>query len=118
MLDREIIIGTTTHFTQTFLDTLGYGIDHSVGSRVTKLRLTLQGATVPSYTLLTTTAAVFTWVTQSKGIGTWLFESDVAYTAGTYKASLIYTDPAQTPDDVFLLGEATYVIRAPETGPL
>lgn len=118
MLTRTIIIGTTTHIPMTFLDADGYNIDHSVGSRVTRLRLTLVGATVAAYTLATTTAAVFAWTTQASGIGTWLFESDVAYTAGEYLASIVYTDPAQTPDDVYLLGEARYTLRNPGTGAL
>ena len=118
MLDRTIVIGTTTHIPVTFKDENGHGIDHSVGSRVSKLRLTLHGSTTPSYTLETTDSGEFTWTTESAGIGTWLFESDDVFVAGTYHASVVYTDPAQTPDDVHLLGEATYTIRNPETGAL
>ncbi len=118
MLNRTIIIGTTTHIPMTFQDSAGYGIDHTTGSRVTRLRLTLVGATVPAYTLLTTNSAVFTWTSQADGIGTWLFESDATYAAGEYVASVVYTDPAQTPDDVFVLGEARYTIRNPNTGAL
>ena len=118
MLDRTIVIGTTTHIPMTFVDASGYGIDHTTGSRVTKLRLTLAGGTVPSYTLETTDSGEFTWTSQTEGVGTWLFESDDVFTAGTYKASVVYTDPSATPDDIFLLGEATYIIRNPETGAL
>ena len=118
MLDRTIVIGTTTHIPMTFVDASGYGLDHSTGSRVTKLRLTLTGATVPAYTLETTDSGEFTWTSQTEGVGTWLFESDDVFVAGTYKASCIYYDPSATPDDVLPLGEATYILRHPETGPL
>lgn len=118
MLNRTIIIGTTTHIPMTFLDSRGRGIDHSVGSRVTKLRLTLYGNTTPSYTLDTDDSAEFEWDDETTGEGTWLFESDDTFVAGKYHASVIYTDPSQTPDEVQLLGEATYTLRAPETGAL
>jgi len=118
MLDREIVIGTTTHIPMMFLDENGYGIDHTVGSRVTKLRLTLEGDSTPSYTLETTDTGEFTWTSQANGEGTWLFQSDDVFVAGTYHASVVYTDPAQTPDDVHLLGEATYLIKNPNTGAL
>ena len=118
MLDRTIIIGTTTHIPMTFVDEDGVGIDHTIGTRVTKLRLTPIGSTTPLYTFATTTAAVFTWSDATEGNGTWLFESDVAYVAGTYKASCIYSDTSTTPDDVHELGEAKYFFRNPTTGAL
>lgn len=118
MLNRTIVIGTTTHIPMTFIDEDGYGIDHSVGSRVTKLRLTLVGATAPAYTLDTNDAGEFEWTTESEGVGTWLFESDDVFAVGEYVASVVYTDPAQTPDDVHLLGEARWSIRNPATGAL
>lgn len=118
MLNREIIIGTTTHIPQSFRDAYGRKIDHTQGTRVTKLRLTLLGSTTPSYTLLTTTSGDFTWTSQANGEGYWRFESDDVYTAGTYRASVVYSDPDQTPDEIHLLGEATYVLRNPTTGAL
>lgn len=118
MLDRDIVIGTTTHIPVTFLDEYGYGIDHSTGSRVSKLRLTLVGATVPAYTLETTDSGEFTWTSETEGVGKWLFQSDDVFAAGEYVASVVFTDPAQTPDDVHLLGEARYTLRNPTTGAL
>ncbi len=118
MRDRTIILGTTTHIPMTFLDVDGYGIDHTVGSRVTRLRLTPINSTTVAYTLDTTDSGEFTWTSQADGIGEWLFESDDVFTAGVYKASVVYTDPADTPDTVKLLGEAIYTIRTPNTGSL
>jgi hypothetical protein len=118
MLSRTIILKTTVSVPMQFLDENGYGIDHSVNSRVTTLRLTPVGSTTPSYTRLTTTSAQFTWTAQTTGEGTWLFKSDESLTAGDYKASIVYTDPADTPDTVILLGEATWTLRNPETGAL
>lgn len=117
-MDREIIIGTTTHIPMTFKDENKVGIDHTTGSRVTKLRLTLVGGTAPSYTLETTDSGEFSWTDEANGDGKWLFESDDVFTAGEYEASLIYYDPAQTPDDAHLLGEARYKLRNPTTGAL
>ena len=116
MLDREIILKTTVHIPVTFEDENGVGIDHSVGSRVTRLRLTPDGSTTVSYTLDTDSSAEFLWDSQADGTGWWLFESDATYTAGTYKASVVYLDPSQAPDGVHLLGEAIYTLRNPNTG--
>jgi hypothetical protein len=118
MLNRVIVIGATTHIPVTFIGDDGYGIDFTVGSRVARLRLTVRGATAPTYTLDTTDSGEFSWTSQADGEGEWLFESDDVFAAGDYVASVVYTDPAQTPDDVFLLGEATYTIRNPNTGAL
>lgn len=122
MLSRVIIIGTTTHIPMQFVDSNGFGLDHSTGSRVTRLRLTLVTggvpASAPAYTLLTTDSSQFTWTSQTTGEGKWLFESDDPYTAGEYVASIIYTDPSATPDDVYPLGEARWTFRHPNTGAL
>lgn len=117
MLNRLIILATTTHIPVIFVDENG-PIDFTVNSRVAKLRLSVQGSNTVSYTLETTDSGEFTWTSQARGRGYWMFESDDVFTAGVYDASVVYTDPSITPDDVLLLGEAIYTLRIPTTGAL
>jgi spore coat protein U-like protein len=120
MLNRTIILATTTHVPATFLDEDGNAIDMSVNSRVARLRLSARGTASVSYTLDTTDSGEFTWDdgTGVSGTGKWLFQSDDIFTAGEYDATVVYTDPAQSPDDVHLLGTAVYTFATPKTGAL